>query len=110
MRDTALPQTRWFAVVLGAISGMLAGFLLAQLGLGGILGDVSLLAIILASAAVGVLVSLLGRLELAVIADAVLFASYLLISATPIMSPPAQAWVRADSLPSRVDAIVVLSA
>ena len=109
MRDTVLPQNRWFTVVLGAVSGMLAGFFLAQLGLGGILGDVSLLAILLLSAAVGALLALVGHLRIALIADAVLFAAYLLIAETPIMSPPARTWVRSDSIPSRADAIVVLS-
>jgi len=109
MGDKALPRGRWFAVVLGAVSGMLAGFFFGQLGLSGILGDVSLPVVLLLSAAAGGLLSLLGRLEIALVADAVLFAAYLLIAATPIMSPPAQAWVRADSIPSRADAIVVLS-
>ena len=110
MIDRSPARSRSLALTLGAVAGMLGGFLLAQLGLGALLGDVSLQAILLLAAAAGALLSFIGRLNVALVGDAVLFAVYLLIADTPIMSPPAQAWVRADSIPSRADAIVVLSA
>lgn len=98
------------ALVIGLISGMLAGFLLDELGLGRWLGGVSLLLILATSAAVGAAVALAGRPRIMVVIDVALLALFFLIVATPIMSPAAAAWTRADSLPARVDAIVVLSA
>jgi uncharacterized SAM-binding protein YcdF (DUF218 family) len=103
------PTSRGRSLMLGLISGMLAGFFLMELGVGRILGDLSLQLVGLVSAAVGVMLAFAGRPAVMLVADAVLFCVFLLIADTPIMSPPAAAWVRDDSLPARADAIVVLS-
>jgi uncharacterized SAM-binding protein YcdF (DUF218 family) len=104
-----LPRRGTLAAAVGAVAGMLAGFFLHQLGLGGVLGDVSLQTIIVMAAALGALLAFLGRVNVVLVAAAVLFGIFVLIADTPIMRPAAEAWVRADSVPPRADAIVVLS-
>ena len=88
---------------------MLAGFFLMQLGLGGILGDISLQLVVFVAAAIGAAAAFFGRLTLMFVADAVLFGIFLIVADTSIMASAAAAWVRQDALPSKADAIVVLS-
>jgi uncharacterized SAM-binding protein YcdF (DUF218 family) len=101
--------TRVWSTAVGVIAGILAALLLDQLGLGKILGDAPAQLIAIPGAAAGGVLGWFGRVRSLVVADVVIFAFFLLIADTPIMSPPAAAWVRADSLPARADAIAVLS-
>ena len=97
--------TRVRSTAVGVIAGILAALLLDQLGLGKILGDAPAQLIAIPGAAAGGVLGWFGRVRSLVAADVVIFAFFLLIADTPIMSPPAAAWVRADSLPARADAI-----
>jgi uncharacterized SAM-binding protein YcdF (DUF218 family) len=80
-----------------------------QLGLGGILGDLSLQFVVFTSAMLGAVLAFFGRLGTIIVVDGVLLALFLLIADTSLMTPAASAWVRQDALPPRADAIVVLS-
>lgn len=100
---------RALSILTGVISGLLAGFLLVQLGVAGILGDLSLQLVAFVCAVLGAALAFFGRLTVMVVLDAVLVGLFLLVADTPIMSPAAAAWVRQDSLPAKADAIVVLS-
>src|SRR4051812_12626753 len=75
------------SLVTGIVAGMLAGFLAMQLGIGGILGNVSLQLVVLVSGTIGAVLALFGRLSAMLLVDAVLFGLFLLIAETPIMSP-----------------------
>jgi uncharacterized SAM-binding protein YcdF (DUF218 family) len=107
--DRSAKSGRAFTIAVGAMLAMLAGFLISELGGRDILGNISLETTLLTSAAIGAVIAFAGRVRLVLLIDVILIGVYLFIIDTPIMSPPAAAWVRADSLPARADAIVVLS-
>jgi uncharacterized SAM-binding protein YcdF (DUF218 family) len=94
----------------GAAGGALAGFLLSALGIVEVVGAGSTADWALAAAIAGAAIGAWGRHRFVLVADAALFAVFLLIAYTPIMLALAPRWVRNDPVNGPVDAIVVLSA
>jgi uncharacterized SAM-binding protein YcdF (DUF218 family) len=94
----------------GLVAGALAGFFLHQLGVGEVLGDLSLQLLVLVPALLG---AVLGgfRLQRAMLAfDVLLVVVFLIVADTPLMYGLATQWVRNDRPTGPLDAIVVLSA
>jgi uncharacterized SAM-binding protein YcdF (DUF218 family) len=92
------------------VAGALAGFFLAQFGVGEVLGNQPLELVVGVPAVLG---AVLGgfRLQRVMLAlDVFLVVAFLIIADTPLMYGLAGAWVRSDRPAPPLDAIVVLSA
>lgn len=100
---------RGVAFALAAIAGMLAAFLAMELGIGDVLGDVPLQLVVGVGAVGGLVCAAARRVVMIVAIDALLLAAFVLVADTPLIASATAAWVRNDSLPARVDAIVVPS-
>ncbi|HEY5060777.1 MAG TPA: YdcF family protein [Gemmatimonadaceae bacterium] len=95
---------------LGALLGALAGLLLGQLGARDILGNVKGETIVVVCVAIGAVVGWIVGVVAVAAVPAALLMIYLFVAYSPVVAWRAPAWVRADSLPAKADAVVVLSA
>src|SRR5438132_824335 len=93
----------------GIALGVLAALLLAQLGVIEIFGLHGFGPYLTTVVGLSVAVAVFGGGALLVAADALVLAVYLIVAFTPIVRGPVERWVRNDTLPSRVDAVVALS-
>ena len=89
--------------------GAAAGFTLAELGLGGVIRGVGTTSLVALSSAAGALIGGLEKSRILVVIDGFLLAIYFLVAWTPFAATVSSRWVRVDSIPSRVDAVVILS-
>ena len=94
----------------GAMLGAVAGFALGELGVTVLAGEGSVAAAILICLLLGAAGARAGRLLPLLLADSALVVLYALVAFTPVMDRLSDDWVRADTVPKQVDAIVVLSA
>lgn len=95
---------------MGALLGMLGGFLLGDLGGPYLLNELHSTKFALAGLFVGATLAVLAGTLLVASIDAVLIAGWLVIAFTPLMDNRAAHWVREDPLPPTADALMVLSA
>jgi uncharacterized SAM-binding protein YcdF (DUF218 family) len=103
---TARIQRALYAALLGALAGFIAG----GLGFNAVIpGQLSNAALVIIGAVAGLVLGATGWTAVVGIADGLLFAAYLLIAHTSLMSNLAPIWVRQDGWSSRPDAVVVLS-
>jgi uncharacterized SAM-binding protein YcdF (DUF218 family) len=102
-RTPILPSAEHFAL------GLLAGLLIEQLGFLSLIGvsNAPLAATLCALA--GVAIGLVGGVAWLATLDLGLFAVYLVVTQTGVMSNLAAHWVRNDSVSTPIDAVVVLS-
>jgi uncharacterized SAM-binding protein YcdF (DUF218 family) len=92
----------------GAAYGALAGVFAWQFGLTGRFASSTPQVVLLATLA-GLLIGWLGTSRYLLLADLAALLCYFAIGLTPLLDRPIAAWVRADAVRSRVDAIVVLA-
>jgi uncharacterized SAM-binding protein YcdF (DUF218 family) len=104
------PLSRLHASIIGGLSGALAAFFLAALGLGEIAGYIPPPVLVLAGVVVGAAIGALRWHRLLVYADVALFVVYAILAFSPIAPTLAARWVRQDPVPASADAIVILSA
>ena len=108
---SAIPAQRRQSLLVGAISGMLCGFLLHALGFWFIAGVRDSVVAIVVTSIVGILMGVWGRSSWITLVDGVLVVLCAAIIFTPVIHVAAGAWVRQDAFPltGSVDAVVVLS-
>ena len=93
----------------GLLLGAVAGFTLAELGLGGIIGWDGAPTLVATGMLGGTAIGALERSRILMMIDGFLLGMYFLAAATPFAAAVSSHWVRVDSLPRSVDAVVVLS-
>lgn len=94
----------------GALLGALGGFLVVELGAGGVIpGNLSALVFVLTGLVFGLTLGVAGWVSILGAADGLLLVLYVVIAGTPLMSTLAPRWVRQDTWSARPDAVVVLS-
>jgi len=97
-------------VVLGILLGALAGWFSDNLGLWAVAAGIGTIGGIGLTSALGGATAAAGWLRAVAIADLGLAAVWLVVAFTSLIRAPAEAWVRADSLPTTAaDAVIVLS-
>lgn len=93
----------------GLMLGAAAGFTLAELGLGDVIDGVGTTSLVALSSAAGALIGGLEKSRILVVIDGFLLTIYFLVAWTPFAAAISNRWVRADPVPTRIDAVVVLS-
>lgn len=94
---------------MGALLGALGAFLLAELGVPYVFGDLHTSAFVCGGLFLGAAIALVAGTLVVAWIDAVLVCVWLVIAFVPVMGHVAPRWVRRDPLPQRADALMILS-
>lgn len=94
----------------GAAAGMIAGFLLVELGVNEVIGNPGLQSFLFTGALLGGVLGLFRLQWIAGVLDVLLLVIFYVVADTPLMYKAAGAWVRQDKIEAPLDAIIVLSA